>query len=103
MTPTLTFTKGELGREIVRLGDVVIGDVAPYSGARHYNAIFSLRLPDTPAAFRPTRSFGEARELIRKDVSEWFLRAGVFYPEQLIEVAFLDAAGRLCVDQAVAE
>jgi hypothetical protein len=102
MTPVLTFTRGELDREVVKLGDVVIGEVAPHHGTRA-RATFSLRLPDShPSSFRPARSIAQAREMIRASVSEWFLRAGVFYPGQLIECARDNGAGgQLYNDDAI--
>jgi len=55
-------------------------------------ATFSLRLPECRWAFRPAASFEEARKIIRHEVEDWFVRAGVFYPEQPIEVHVIDNA-----------
>jgi hypothetical protein len=93
MTPILTFTRGEFDRELVRLGDVVVGEVSVHNGSK-VRATFSLRLPECRAAFRPATSFEEARKTIQAEIEQWFVRAGVFYPEQPIEVHVIDSNAR---------
>jgi hypothetical protein len=90
VTPILTFTRGEFDRELVRLGDVIVGEISEYRGQR-IKATFSLRLPEYHrSSFRPAPSFEAAREIIRREVEEWLVRLGVFYPEQPIEFHIID-------------
>ncbi len=93
MTPILTFTRGDFDRELVRLGHVIVGEVAPHKGVKT-RATYSLRLPECRWAFRPAVSIEEARRIIQHEVEDWFVRAGVFYPEQPIEVLIIDGNGR---------
>jgi|GEM_PF-2953192 hypothetical protein len=93
MTPILTFTRGEFDRELVRLGEVIVGEVSVHNGSK-VRAIFSLRLPECHWSFRPALSFEQARKTIQREVEEWFVRAGVFYPEQPIEVHIIDGNAR---------
>ena len=86
MTLILTFIKGEFDRELVRLGDVIVGEISPHKSGR-VHATFSLRLPDCRWAFRPAVSFEAARESVQHEVERFLVRLGVFYPEQPIEVA----------------
>ena len=89
MTPILTFTRGEFDRELVRLGDVIVGEVSRHNGNR-VRATFSLRLPECRWSFRPAESFDFARKEIQREIEDWFVRLGVFYPEQPIEVLIID-------------
>lgn len=85
MTPTLVFKRGALGREIISLGEVAVGEIAPYHG-QTARATFMLRLPECArSSFRPAVSIEAARKIVAGEVSEWLLRAGVFYPGQLID------------------
>jgi hypothetical protein len=93
MTPILTFTRGEFDRELVRLGEVIVGEVSPHIGQRVL-ATFSLRLPECRWSFRPAPSFEEARKIIQREIEDWFVRAGIFYPDQPIEVHVIDGNAR---------
>lgn len=93
MTPILTFTRGEFDRELVRLGDVIVGEVSLHNGGK-VRATFSLRLPECRLAFRPAASFEEARKTIQAEIEQWFVRAGIFYPDQPIEVHVIDGNAR---------
>jgi hypothetical protein len=93
MTPVLTFTRGEFDRELVRLGDVIVGEVSVHNGSK-VRATFSLRLPECRWSFRPASSFEEARKKIQAEIEHWFVRAGVFYPDQPIEVHIIDGNAR---------
>ena len=93
MTPILTFTRGEFDRELVRLGDVIVGEVSPHNGG-HVHATYSLRLPDCRWAFRAAVSFEAARESVQHEVERFLVRCGVFYPEQPIEVEIIDGNAR---------
>jgi len=93
MTPILTFTRGEFDREVVRLGDVIVGEVSVHNGSK-VRATFSLRLPECRWSFRPAVSFEEARKTIQTEIKDWFVRCGVFYSDQPIEVQIIDGNAR---------
>jgi hypothetical protein len=85
MTPILTFTAEELGREVATLGAVPVGQVMRFIGPRA-QASYAVHLPDVPRSFHPAGSMAQARTAIEKVVNEWLLRIGVFYPGQGVEV-----------------
>jgi hypothetical protein len=86
MTPVLTFIAGPLERELVRLGDVVIGEVAPHNGSRRTHATFTIRLPECSSSFRPAESIERARGIVASEVREWLTRAGVIRPGETVEI-----------------
>jgi hypothetical protein len=95
MIPILSFTHSELSREIVRLGNAIIGEITPYNG-REATAAYLLRLPDgLTTRFQPVSSMQAARRRVVAEVSEWLLLAGVFYPGQLIEFELRNRRGEL--------
>jgi hypothetical protein len=85
MIPILKFTRGETGREVVQLGAVTIGEVAPHRGV-HARATYALWLPDVRHSFVPAESMARARAAVEHVVEEFLLRIGVFYPGQCLEI-----------------
>jgi hypothetical protein len=85
MIPILKFTRGEMGREVVQLGAVTIGEVAPHRGLS-CKATYALWLPDVRHSFRPAESMSRARAAVEHAVEEFLLRIGVFYPGQCLEI-----------------
>jgi hypothetical protein len=87
MTPILHFERSERGsaREVVRLGAVTIGEVAPVH-LRNAVAAYALWLPDMRRAFTPAESWFAARSAVQRAVDEWLLRIGVFCPGDGVEL-----------------
>jgi hypothetical protein len=86
MTPILTFTRGELHREVATLGAVRVGEVSPFNGGHRARAIWSVWLPDMERKCRPAESLFAARSAVQRAVDEWLMRSGVFYPGQGVEM-----------------
>jgi hypothetical protein len=89
MIPVLTFSRAEIAlyREIVRLGDVLIGEVSPFHGDR-VHATYAIWLPDHERRFVGVESMPAARAAIESAVNQWLLRIGVFYPGQGVTVEY---------------
>lgn len=85
MTPVLKFVRGATGREVVQLGAVTIGEVAPHRGER-VQATYAVWLPELRHSFVPAESMSRARAAVERVVEEFLLRIGVFYPGQEVEV-----------------
>ncbi len=84
MTPVLKFERGVDGREVVHLGAVRVGEVAPFPGDR-IRATWRLWLPDFGRHVGADSLF-IARSRVIGAVEEWLLRIGVFYPGQSVDV-----------------
>jgi len=84
MSPILYFLPRTAESEIVKLGDVMIGEVGNFSRAPA--AHFTVYLPDEQRGFRPAKSMHEARVAVVRAVEQWLVRVGVFYPGQSIDI-----------------
>jgi hypothetical protein len=94
VTPILTFTRQELGREVAMLGVVQVGEVMRQLG-RPAQASYAVWLPDVPKSFRPAPSVSAARSAVQAAIDDWLLRIGVFYPGQGVDVQVPEAAEEL--------
>lgn len=66
----LTFRPVALGREVVMLGRVQVGEIIPNEG--RYQACFRLTLPDASASsWRPVRDLVDARRLAAIKINDW--------------------------------
>jgi len=93
MAPALMFAPAaELGRELVTLGNIRIGEVSASLHGAH-RATYRLWLPDLRSSPRPAPSVEMARHQVRQAVEDWLVRAGIFYPGQAIELHAADLAG----------
>jgi hypothetical protein len=97
MIPILKFVRGATGREVVQLGAVTIGEVAPHRGLG-CKATYALWLPDVRHSFVPAGSMSRARAAVERAVEEFLLRIGVFYPGQGVEVRLMTDDGRQRTD-----
>ena len=86
MTPILSFTRGLHDGETVKLGEVVVGHVAPFIDGKGTRATFTVWLPECRRSQQPARSLASARANVIIEVERWLRRAGVFYPGQALEV-----------------
>jgi len=65
------------GREVVRLGLVVVGEVAENLGGRQVQAWARIFLPDVTKRALPATSMEDAKEIVRRKVAEWIEAAGL--------------------------
>lgn len=86
MTPVLSFTRGEHDGETVKLGEVVVGHVAPFFDGNGTRATFVVWLPECLRAQRPAASLESARANVVGEVEKWLYRTGIFYPGQAVDV-----------------
>ena len=87
MTPILKFTPVGLGREVVTLGAVRVGEVMRLFGRRTGEAAsYTVCLPDVPTAFRPADSMFKARSAVVRAVDDWLARVGIFCPGDGVDV-----------------
>jgi hypothetical protein len=93
MTPILTFTREELGREVATLGAVHVGEVMRFAGHRG-QASYAVWLPGVPKRFVPADSTVIARSAVVRQVEEWLTQIGVFYPGQGVEVRVPESKGQ---------
>lgn len=77
MTLPLVFEPSAFGREVVRLGVIVIGEVAPYHGAPRIHAYARLFLPDVTARPLPAASIEKARQIVIDKARDWVEAAGL--------------------------
>jgi hypothetical protein len=61
MTLPLVFEPSAFGREVARLGVIVIGEVAPYHGGPRIQAYARIFLPDVTVRALPAPSIEKAR------------------------------------------
>lgn len=85
MSPILYFLPRNAESEVVKLGDVVVGEVGRYSNIG-VPAHWVIWLSDEHRGFRPAKSMHEGRVALVRAVERWLVRIGVFYPGQSIDV-----------------
>lgn len=84
MRPTLYFLPRAAESEIVKLGDVMVGEVGRYSNGAP--AHFIVWLPEERHGFRPAANLHEARVAVVRAVQRWLARIGVAYPGESIDI-----------------
>lgn len=74
----VAFRTEAIGREVILLGRVQVGEIMRNDGARH-QACFRLTLPEASASttWRPARDVVEARRLALQNINDWLNAAGV--------------------------
>ncbi|MEY9466314.1 hypothetical protein ABH973_006727 [Bradyrhizobium ottawaense] len=72
------FRPETIGREVILLGRVQVGEIMRNDGARH-QACFRLTLPEASASttWRPARDVVEARRLALVKINDWLNAAGL--------------------------
>ncbi|CUT12517.1 hypothetical protein BF49_3597 [Bradyrhizobium sp.] len=71
------FLAHTIGREVIMLGRVQVGEIMRNDGARH-QACFRLTLPEASATtWRPARDVDDARRLALIKINDWLQAAGL--------------------------
>jgi hypothetical protein len=71
------FRPETIGREVIMLGRVQVGEIMRNDGARH-QACFRLTLPEASATtWRPARDIVDARRLALVKINDWLNAAGL--------------------------
>lgn len=72
------FRPEAIGREVILLGRVQVGEIMRNEGARH-QACFRLMLPEASASttWRPARDVVDARRLALIKINDWLNAAGL--------------------------
>lgn len=77
MTLRLTFEPSAFGREVARLGAIVIGEVAPNPGGRQVQAWARIFLPDITTRALPATSIEKAKQIVTDKAQDWVEAAGL--------------------------
>jgi hypothetical protein len=72
----VAFKPQQLGRELVMLGQVQVGEIVPIEAGR-YSASYCLHLPQCPTRWRPAADAETARRLVLAHVNDWLNAAGL--------------------------
>lgn len=73
----LVFEPSAFGREVARLGNIVIGEVAPNPGGRQVQAWARVFLPDVTTRAFPATSIERAKSILEHKTRDWIEAAGL--------------------------
>lgn len=74
----LTFERSEIGgREVARLGAIVIGEVAPNPCGRQVQAWARIFLPEITTRAFPATSIEKAKSILESKTRDWIEAAGL--------------------------
>jgi hypothetical protein len=77
MSLPVTFEPHDDGREVAKLGAIMIGEVAPNPGGKRVPFWARITLPDVTTRPIPATSMDHGRQLVRNAVDAWIAAAGL--------------------------